>query len=717
MEYIAHRSDDGRTQSIKEHLEGTAKRSGDNAVMWLKPYAVLAGLIHDIGKYTKDFQRRIRNEKIRVEHAFYGAELIDDRDESYITMLQYCIAGHHSGLPDGGTEADLPESATLNGILKRKAEEYSAYKSDVSVLYPEDKLIGVLGECKTPEELIEVYAFLTRYLYSCLTDADYIDTEQFCNPGTKRGLEGDFKKAYERVCEYMDSFKPETELQKERAKLQEQVYRNMEKKSDIYFLDMPTGSGKTLCSIRAALKKAIDEEKKRIIYVIPYTSIIEQTADNFEKIFGDVLTVLQHHSNYTFDDKSSDENESTSEKLRRCCENWDARLIITTNVQFFESFYLNRSSRLRKLHNIADSVIVFDEAHMLPINYIRPCLTAMAHAAKYLNSTVIAMSATMPGYKKYINMFSGGLKAKDLTEDDKSGYEKFKKCRFEYLGRTEWEDLQKKISECENALVVVNKKVDARSLYNAVKDMPGIKAYHLSTYMMPVDRLAVINKIKQSLSAGERVVTISTSLIEAGVDLDFKNVFRELNGLDSILQTAGRCNREGKLEYGRVYVFETEVNSNGGGVEQKSIARNILSRNTDLYSQECIAEYFGELYASKNNEIMNASICKCEGISMDLNGIPFRKYAEEFKLIDDRNIGIVIPCEDNAELIDSLEYGGLSVRRKLRKYTASVNRQEFEKLLTEGLIDETGGVFVLKSEWSYRSDIGIILDNEINCVM
>lgn len=376
MEYIGHTSEDGRKQLLLDHLNGTSKLCRENANEFWADIAEFVGQIHDIGKYTSGFQKRINGaENIRVEHAICGAkEVAKAPPKSYVPMIEYCVAGHHSGLPDGGTKVDSEEDSTLHGRMKRKTGDYSAYENEVKLEYPKDNL-RELFDVSNQREIIERYSFFTRYLFSCLTDADFIDTERFVTPNTDRGIDGDFQKAYEKVCEKLNSFKIETKLQESRSIIQEQVYKSVESNANVYTLNMPTGSGKTLCSIRAALKTAIENEKKRIIYVIPYVSIIEQTAKVFEDIFGDVIPVLQHHSNYDFDDdKNEDENEITSEKLKRSCENWDAKLIVTTNIQFFESLYHYKGRRLRKLHNLADSVIIFDEIHMLPIDYIQPCL-------------------------------------------------------------------------------------------------------------------------------------------------------------------------------------------------------------------------------------------------------------------------------------------------------------------------------------------------------
>lgn len=711
MEYIGHTSDDGRKQLLLDHLNGTSKLCRENANEFWADIAEFVGQIHDIGKYTSGFQKRINGaENIRVEHAICGAkEVAKAPPKSYVPMIEYCVAGHHSGLPDGGTKVDGEEDSTLHGRMKRKTGDYSAYENEVKLEYPKDNL-RELFDVSNQREIIERYSFFTRYLFSCLTDADFIDTERFVTPNTDRGMDGDFQKAYEKVCEKLNSFKIETKLQESRSIIQEQVYKSVESNANVYTLNMPTGSGKTLCSIRAALKTAIENKKKRIIYVIPYVSIIEQTAKVFEDIFGDVLPVLQHHSNYDFDDdKNEDENEITSEKLKRSCENWDAKLIVTTNIQFFESLYHYKGRRLRKLHNLADSVIIFDEIHMLPIDYIQPCLRAIGYVTKYLNSTAILMSATMPNYDKFMERYMSGVKIENAVKDT-SLFNVFDKCRYEYIGKCELASLAEKAQEYDNALIIVNKRKTARELY----DICSGNKYHLSTYMTPLHRSEIIAKIKEDIKNGINTTVISTSLIEAGVDLDFKAVFREIAGIDNVLQSGGRCNREGKMDMGDVFVFETDGGK--GEIQLKSnITRNLFEEFDNISTDKCIEEYYSRLFAFNDGNIDKSTITSLMGENLKFDEIPFRTCADNFKFIKNQVIGIVIPRDENKDLIEQLRYGKLSVKRKLQQYSASVHIWELEEMIKEGIIEQLDcGVCILANTDYYKSDVGLTLENDVD---
>lgn len=409
MKYYAHTREDGERQTVKAHLTGVSEKAEKFSVDLLKPLAKKASLYHDIGKYALNFQKRLDNDKVKFSHAACGAleyKKLADKNDCFAPLMEYCIAGHHTGLMDGGTVADNSDSPTLSGTLKRENEytgesDYSAYATEIefATLTQEERtpLYNELLSAKDPTELIERYAFFTKYVFSCLTDADFLDTEIFCNKNVERGMSGDFKMALDKLNRELSDMPSNTPLRQARSRIQQQAFDNSVNKSHISILDMPTGSGKTLCS----LKLALESGKKRIIYVIPYTSIIEQTANKFEKMFGDVLPVLQHHSNYSYDG-NTEEEKKTAEKLKRTCENWDAPLIITTSVQFFQSIYHYKGSALRKLHNLRDSVIVFDEIHLIPTELLRPCLKAVGYITKYLNSEALFLSATMPDYSKLL---------------------------------------------------------------------------------------------------------------------------------------------------------------------------------------------------------------------------------------------------------------------------------------------------------------------------
>lgn len=709
MKYSAHKNNiNNQEQPLKEHLLNTAVLASQFAIERFSKIAFQSGLLHDIGKYQSSFQRRLNGDSIRIEHALCGAKEALKYPKQYSAaacMLAYCIIGHHSGLPDGGSKADSDDMSTLNGRLKRESEDYGAYKSEVSADCSElehfmDNFKGI-----APESLGQEYVYLTRYIFSCLTDADFLDTERFFNENQERSkIEYSFEKALELLNEKFKSFKIETELQRTRSGLQAQAYDNMDSDKNLFFLNMPTGSGKTLCSLKLALDTAIRCKKKRIIYVIPYTSIIEQTAKNFEDILQGSLPVVQHHSNYTFENiKSNDCDEESTDNLRlmKATENWDAPLIVTTSVQFFQSLHANRGSSLRKIHNLASSVIILDEAHLLPLKYFQSCINSLSFLSGTLDSKIILMSATLPDYE---NLFKR-LAYKDVSVcnliKDKSLFSSFDKCRYTYLGKVSDDELAMKSADCDNALIIVNSRKSANRLYTLLS-ATGRKVYHLSTYMTPFDRKNIIEEIRAKLKSKEKITVVSTTLIEAGVDLDFNTVFRELSGLDSILQAGGRCNREGRCTLGDVFIFDSEENLNGDLSIRANITKGLIKKYNSLNDASCIEEYYSILLDTKREELTKNTIQASR-----ITSIPFASYASEFSVIDSNTIGIAVERDEHSrKLIKNLKYNSsASVRRELQKYSATVYYYEFENLKSIGVIDDYGtGIYCLLNTENYYCD-------------
>lgn len=693
------------------------------SVDFLKPLAKKASYDHDPGKCALKYQWRLDDDNIKFSHAACGAleyKKFADKNDCFAPLMEYCIAGHHTGLMDGGTDADNSDSPTLNGILKRADEytgdsDYSAYATEIEfATLTQEEITPPLNELlstKDPTERIERYAFFTKYVFSCLTDADFLDTEIFCNENVERGMSGDFEKALDKLNRELSDMPSDNPLRQARSRIQQQAFDNSVNKSHISILDMPTGSGKTLCS----LKLALESGKKRIIYVIPYTSIIEQTANKFEKMFGDVLPVLQHHSNYSYDG-DTEEEKKTAEKLKRTCENWDAPLIITTSVQFFQSLYHYKGSALRKLHNLRDSVIVFDEIHLIPTNLLRPCLKAVGYITKYLNSEALFLSATMPDYSKLFDKFLPDVNYNKLVTD-RTNFKYFKKCEYKDMGKTTLETIAENASRCKNALIVVNTKKTAAELYSLVQG----EKYHLSANMTPAHRSRVIEVVRKKLKNGEHITVVSTSLVEAGVDLDFNTVFRQLSGLDSILQAGGRCNREGKDAKGYVYVFDIDETYRKGSDLAMRInkTKGLLKKYQDITSYDCIKEYYDGIFDFNQSRIAENSIAKYneQSNSFDRQGlmspysIPFRSYAMQFEYISADTISIVIDdIGDNTchELVETLRKGDMSVRRALQKYSVSVYMNVFKDLYSQGVLNDHGtGIFILENQSYYNNETGL----------
>ena len=721
MEKLAHITEDGRKQSLSEHLENVSALAEKFALPAFKSLARTAGAAHDIGKNAQAFQDRLDGSSEKFEHSACGAIEIEnisgDKKAAVIKpLLEYCIAGHHTGLPDGGTIGDTDDGTTLHAKIKRAdsytgKRDYHGSEDYMKLSLPDVTEFIELIDFKDKKGFFEKYAFFTRYVFSCLTDADFLDTESFCSPQTIRETKFDSEKMLCAVKDTLSSFRAETGLQKSRSRIQKQALDNLDYESSINILNMPTGSGKTLCSLRLALEllKRSNGRLKRIIYVIPYTSIIEQTAKIFTEIVGQYADIVQHHSNFIYDD--SGENDLTAAKLKKACENWDAPVIITTSVQFFESLYHYKSSRLRKLHNIAESVIVFDEIHLLPVDQLQPCLKGVGYITKYLDSKAIFLSATMPNYKKLFEKYIPQCSINELITD-KSEFKCFDKCGYTDLGEQTVESIVQKAGERRSCLIVVNSRRSAREVYTALN---GNK-YHLSTFMTPNDRTKTIERIRNDIENGRQVCVVSTSLIEAGVDLDFETVFRQLAGLDSILQAGGRCNREGRRSKGEVFFFSTQEKLHGDLALRANITQQLTKEFEDINSGECIEEYYDRIFKFKEKAIDSNSI---SNHLSDINSIPFRTYAQGFEFIKNETISVVIDnCDDTASLLQQAANGGRNAKRKLQSFSVSLKLREFSEMLGTGRIFmHSSGLYVLTGKDDYSSETGLMIERNNDIII
>ena len=730
MEYIAHQSEDhSRKQTIQEHCQQTAGLAGRYAIQPAQAIVEAAATLHDVGKYQPSFQARMRDPSIRAPHAFCGAQAAKERYGMGCAgmMMAYVIAGHHAGLPDYGSKADIASDATLCANLIRPPEDYAAYRAELEPPpLDEAAFMAYIGQdCQTPDDASERFAFFTRYCFSCLTDADSLNTEAFCDGRERQPPRADIAACLARVDERLSSFQCETPLQKARAGLQRQAFDKAGTDAHIYLMSMPTGSGKTLCSLRFALQRAIATGKRRLVYIIPYNAIIDQTADEFERVLGDSAVILRHQSTYLYED---DKTLSEEELLRRtkATENWDAPIIITTVVQFFESIYGDKRGKLRRLHNLQDAVLVFDEAHLLPRAYLQPCLKGIALLTRYLRSEAVLLTATMPDYAALLARYGlPGLKTVDLVPD-RSSFAMFRKCRFASLGALSDEALLARAASAPSCLVVVNSRKAARALYAAC---PAGRKYHLSTWMTAIDRERVISEIRQALAdmersypaladvpVEERLTVISTSLIEAGIDLDFHTVMRELTGLDSILQAGGRCNREGRRPTAVTYVFEREDSLGKRDMDARvGITRELLARFESIDSPECIAAYYERLFAAHEDELASRSIVRFARDSGVYDPkrplrLPFRSYARSFRMIDAPTYAIAVPRDDTSRALIARLPCGLPASdiRRLQKYCCSVTPRDFSDLLSMGLVGvSSDGFCFLKAESAYDPNTGI----------
>lgn len=704
MRYYAHtKSGCGEEswQPLEEHLKNVGVLCSRFSAAWCSTaFSNNLGILHDIGKYQQDFQRRLHDPSIQIEHAFCGAK----ESRAYaMPGADYCISGHHGGLPDIGTVTDRADENTLQARLKRVSQDYYAYCSEVS---PE-KIVSnpmLLPQVRDVASAKKQFAFWIRMMFSSLVDADFLDTEHFCDAGERISSEADFTQMLFAIERKMSSFPCVTEVQKSRNILLKQALACSKDDAQIFTMSMPTGSGKTLASMRFALELVQRHKLKRIIYVIPYTSIIEQNAQVFRDIFGED-TVLEHHCNFDYD---SIENADTAQKLALAAENWDSPVIVTTNVQFFESIYGNKPSQMRKLHNIAQSVVVFDEAHMFPSLFYQPCLEAIKLLVRDYGCRALLLSATMPDFKKWLEEFGcEGLNVSDVI-NDKTVFKAFERCLVEDLGPVSTEELLSKAASHTSALIVVNTRKAARELYNSLSG----RKYHLSTYMTKFDRNRIFNQVKEALQLGEPFVLISTSLIETGVDLDFEAVFRERAGIDNILQTAGRCNREGKrdAEKSRTYVFDFKEEDLRTKDKHMCTKQYICAEVMGAFgtSDQAIRAYFDNIFSYEKETMSEYDFAKF----ITSTGFNFASYAEKFKLIDDDSRSVIVTYPNDAvqqDIVANLAYGGRKAKRRMQQYTVSLREYEFNNLLEQGVISHHDGLCFLTNFSYYDPETGICL--------
>ena len=462
--YLAHTAEDGRTQTVLQHLTGTAKRCAAFADTFHAPeQGQLAGSAHDVGKYSDAFQRRLLHDGPKVDHATAGAFECLKLGQPFAA---FAVAGHHGGLPDGGGRGDAPDAGTFFGRINRaaqgKLDDYSAWKAELTLpraILPDylqkDKLAGM---------------FFTRMLFSCLVDADYTDTGEFMD-GQSRGFGGtmSMEQLWERLQTYIsDWFPPEGELNAKRCAILEQCIRQGEnQKPGLYTLTVPTGGGKTVASLAFALAQAKAQGMERVVYVIPYTSIIEQTADTFREILGPE-NVLEHHSGVLFDLDRDGELTPDAERLVRATETWDMPVLVTTAVQFFESLFSNRPSQCRKLHNLAKSIIIFDEAQILPLSYLRPCVWAISQLVEHYGASAVLCTATQPALGPMFREFAPELAMEELCPMAAEDWDAFRRVHFRRADKLTWDELAGQLQTQEQVLCVVNRRKAAQAVFHTL---------------------------------------------------------------------------------------------------------------------------------------------------------------------------------------------------------------------------------------------------------
>lgn len=730
-QYYAHSLEGKPTsewQPLGEHLKNVAKRAAEfAAVFQSSDWARTAGWLHDLGKYSKEFQNylkrtndidaSIETERGRVDHSTAGAQHAARMLPILGHLLAYAVAGHHSGL--------------LNGRDTETCQEARIKKS----VHPwEHGLQGLptLAEIEAPPFLQDTFskkdafsvAFFIRMIFSCLVDADFLDTENFMNPQQACLREDWPEKVLDQMdvalTEFVRQLDPEdTLVNRQRALVREACLRAAKQVPGLFSLSVPTGGGKTLASLAFALRHAIRNGLQRIVYVIPLTSIIEQNADVFREALRSVTdrlgrdVVLEHHSNL------DPEKETTTNRL--AAENWNAPLIVTTSVQFYESLFANKTSRCRKLHRLARSVIILDEAQTLPVDYLKPCLRTLQELTTNYGASIVICTATQPAIEKSESFEIGLPTPFKIISNPVELYNKLQRVCIEDIGSQTDGELCGRILAEPKVLCIVNTKLHARKLFEAIGTGEG--HFHLSGNMCPTHRSEKLKRMRQDLLEGQVCRVVSTQVIEAGVDVDFPVVYRSLAGLDSIAQAAGRCNRNGRLpELGRTYIFRSEHRkSERFFADTAQCAGQILCLHDNPLDLRAVEHYFKLYYWDQSahwdkKKIMdNFSMVNDRGFPFNFG---FKRIAQSFQLIDEANFcPVIIPwCVEGRRLCERLRAMSvptLEIRRQLQRLVVQVPRRIWERHAGADIQLVHDGFSVLVSpEIHYSKDTGLNLEAE-----
>ena len=707
-----------KIQTNAEHSNNVAKLARSFAdELGMGMWGYVLGMLHDKGKESDAFQSYIRKESgftpeakcsLEHNHAFVGgiiAKSIYGKGSESLLCNQ--IISHHSGLHDycqieETLKKDIPSD------VNRCVEKIHLNRPPFSF----SQIKGSKG--MTPDA-----NHLSRMLFSCLVDADYLDTELFMDEkSARKRINGISLQSLLPLLEtYIDNLQKrssESEVNAIRRTVQERCVSVSNVEKGFYSLTVPTGGGKTLSSLVWALKHAVHNGMKRIIIAIPYTSIIVQTASILKQIFGEEA-VLEHHSNF---DPQSIKGKEMQHKAKLATENWDYPIVVTTNVQLFESMFSNKPSDCRKLHNIVNSVIILDEVQTLPTDYLQPIVDALKSYQRMFGISVLFTTASQPVLSGLIEgcnpkaVFQGIDNITEIIPKEYVLHDKLRRVRLEIdnTGST-YNEIADQLSQHDKVLCIVNTRNDARELFERLPK-EGM-TIHLSRMMCPRHVSKAIQEIQQALSDNSETVirVVATQLIEAGVDIDFPVVYRQEAGLDSILQAAGRCNREGKLDMATTYVFSlSEEHKLYGSIIDANNARLNMVNVNDWFASEAMTEYFRQLYCRK--ETFDKKDIKT--LLYKPTEMCFAEAAKEFRLIEETGKTVYVNMDDSLELVERLKNDGItySLMKQLSQYSVNIHERDFLKLWSYGAIEEViEGIYVVNDRAQYDENIGLRLDN------
>lgn len=720
---ISHiRKEDLAIQTNKAHSCGVAERAElFTQALGMPGWGTFLGLLHDKGKEKKDFQTYIRlmNEFPADSrtyqdktHAYVGALLAKRLFPKGYHFVAYALAGHHAGMPD---------SYSLEELLKKDLPEEVSWDGLPDVPSPPSYL-----EQMQPSDLNHLF----RLLYSCLVDADYLDTENFMMPGQARLRNNqtslaDLLPKLEVYYQNLAERSADTPVNRIRKQVQDVCRQAAERPSGVYSLTVPTGGGKTLSSILWAMLHAIRQGKQRIILSIPYTSIITQTAAVLKKIFGDDQ-VLEHHSNLAVDE--TDVSDETALRKKLATENWDFPIIVTTNVQLLESMYASHPSACRKLHNIANSVLLFDEVQTLPGERLQPIVDALRTYQRFFGVSLLFTTASQPtlegvrpGHQADLLGFE---KIEEIVPAAWHLHEKLRRVHLHFCtSPLTYQEISEQLLQHPRVLCIVNTRKDAGEIFSRLGESePGALHFHLSRMMCAEHLDHTLHEIKEALQrdASTPIRVVSTQLVEAGVDMDFPVVYRQEAGLDSILQAAGRCNREGKLpELGRTEVFQIEGRRVPlGTLNYANQARLNMPVPEDWFSPEAMKDYFTHFYHQiptfdKKEEGKDGLKWTMQELLYSVKKLMFDTADHVFRLIDSKGYSVVVHYGESDTLMNHLKNGVFDplLFRRLNRYAVQLNEHDFKAFVEAGMIEPVQGLYYLSDSAQYHSSVGLKLDN------
>lgn len=696
-------------QSNADHCYGVAQLASRFAKEFgMEGWGYLLGLLHDKGKESYAFQAHIKRESgydvnARADgnfnHAFVGGILSKVLFEKQSPLLVNPIVGHHRGLYD------------LNDLKEVLAEEL-----------PEG-VEAKLDCCDFNFELPKVKSnqdvgHIIRMLFSCLVDADYLDTERFMDESSfkSRRVTYNLQQLLSLLECHLNRLanKSVAHPVNEVRKMIQNICRQHKGGCDIYEMTVPTGGGKTLSSILWALRHAIDNDLRRIIIAIPYTSIIEQTAGVLRDIFGSE-NVLEHHSQVSYKEI---EGSDLNNKMRLASDNWDYPIIVTTNVRLFESMFSNKPGACRRLHNMARSVIIFDEIQTLPIPYYSVILQGLETYNRIFGSTILLTTASQPPLSGNIRGCNPFVECHGLEKDpvaiiphDENLWLPLKRVSLYFeTSRLSYDELAERISSLPRVLCIVNTRKIAQQIFMRVNKDESL--IHLSRLMCPShikERLRIIREKLEDENASIRV--ISTQLIEAGVDVDFPIVFRQEAGLDSIIQASGRCNREGRLKgFGKTYIFGLSENNAmpPGFISKGNNARLDMPDGMDWFSDAAMKDYFRRLYSKVDSFDADNTY-----EDLKFGALKFETASRNFKYIDDNSIQVVVNWGESSKLIEKYKANGSSYRlmKELGQFSVSLSKHDFKVLMDAGSVQEIGNIYFLSDPLAYDDEIGVKVNN------